>query len=47
MSGGIADAWAFVAAAYAVAGIGTFGLVGWSIVALRRAETRADQINRR
>ena len=43
MTGG----WAFVIAAYAVAGIGTFGLVGWALAALRRTEARADALSRR
>jgi hypothetical protein len=41
------DAWPFVIAAYAVAVAGTAGLIGWSLVALRRAEARADALTRR
>jgi len=40
-------AWPFVAGAYAVALVGTGTLLGWSIVALRRAERRADALDRR
>ena len=40
MTGG----WLFVTAAYAVAASGTFGLVAWSLIALRRAERRADAL---
>lgn len=41
------DAWPFVIAAYAVAVGGTAALTGWSIAALRRAEARADALDRR
>lgn len=41
------DAWPFVIAAYAVAIGGTAAVVGWSLVALRRAERRADTLDRR
>lgn len=41
------NAWPFVLAAYAVAIGGTVGLLGWSLLALRRAEKRANAINRR
>jgi len=40
------DAWPFVIAAYAVTVIATFGLLGFSLAALRRAETRADALDR-
>jgi len=40
------DAWPYVIAAYLVAVSGTVGLLGWSIVALRRAEGRADALDR-
>jgi hypothetical protein len=40
------DAWPYVIAAYAVAVSGTAGLLGWSIIALRHAEKRADAIDR-
>jgi hypothetical protein len=36
--------WAFIAGAYAVALIGTFGLAGWSFLAMRRAERAADAL---
>ncbi|NIJ06637.1 hypothetical protein FHS31_000219 [Sphingomonas vulcanisoli] len=39
--------WAFVLAAYAVAGVGTVVLTLWSIAALRRAERRADALRDR
>jgi hypothetical protein len=41
------DAWPFVIAAYAVAICGTIGLVAWSVIAMRRAEARADALDRR
>ena len=40
-------AWPFVIAAYAVAVGGTIALTGWTIAALRRAEARAETLNRR
>jgi hypothetical protein len=43
----IPHAWAFVIAAYAVALGGTAALLGWSIAALRRAERRAAELDRR
>lgn len=36
--------WAFVIAAYAVAGAGTLGLTGWSFAAMRRAERAAEAL---
>jgi hypothetical protein len=39
-------AWPYVIAAYAIAIGGTLGLVGWALVALRRAEARADALDR-
>jgi hypothetical protein len=39
--------WPFVIAAYALALVGTAGLVLASLVAMRRAERRADEITRR
>jgi hypothetical protein len=45
MSG--ASAWPFVLAAYGVALTGTILLVGWTLVALRRAERRAAALERR
>ncbi|UAK26345.1 hypothetical protein [Sphingomonas nostoxanthinifaciens] len=43
----IPHAWAFVAAAYAVAIGGSVALVVWAYAALRRAEARADALDRR
>ena len=40
------DAWPFVIAAYTVAVTATAGLLGISLVALRRAERRADALDR-
>lgn len=39
--------WPFVIAAYALAGVATIALTAWSIVALRRAERRADALRDR
>ena len=39
-------AWPFVIAAYAVSIGGTLGLVLWAYAALRRAEARADALDR-
>lgn len=36
--------WTFIAGAYAVALIGTFGLTGWSLAAMRRAERSVDAL---
>lgn len=36
------DQWLFVVAAYAIGVIGTGVLVGWSWLAMRRAERRRD-----
>lgn len=36
--------WPFVIAAYAVTLLGTLGLLLWSILAMRAAERRADEI---
>jgi hypothetical protein len=41
-----AVAWPFVIAAYAIAIGGTVGLAGWAFIALRRAEARADALDR-
>ena len=43
----VMNAWPFVIAAYAVMIVGTLGLVGWSIAAMRRAEKSADALDRR
>lgn len=37
------DPWPFVHAAYALGVIGTLVLVGWSWIAMRRAERRRDE----
>jgi nitrate reductase gamma subunit len=42
----VLTAWPFVIAAYAVAIGGTLALAGWALVALRRAEARADALDR-
>jgi len=39
--------WPFVTAAYAIALGGTFLLSLWSWLAMRRAETEAEQLSRR
>jgi hypothetical protein len=39
--------WPFVAAAYAVAAVGTIGLTLASFVAMRRAERAAEALRRR
>lgn len=36
--------WPFIAGAYAVAFIGAFGLTGWSLAAMRRAERSVDAL---
>ena len=36
--------WPFIAAAYALALIGTLGLTGWSFAAMRRAERAVDDL---
>lgn len=38
--------WAFVTAAYAVALIGTVGLLAWAFISMRRAEAAADELKR-
>ena len=40
------DPWPFVIAAYAIGVIGTLVLVGWSWLAMRRAERRRDGAGR-
>jgi len=37
------DQWPFVVAAYALGVVGTLLLVGWSWLAMRRAERRRDR----
>ena len=39
--------WPFVIAAYALTFVGTIALVGWSLVAMRRAEADAERVARR
>ena len=39
--------WAFVIAAYGVAGLATIGLVAWSYLAMRKAEADAEAAKRR
>ena len=39
--------WPFVIAAYAVAVIGTGGLVAWAIITMRRAERAAEALRRK
>jgi heme exporter protein CcmD len=39
--------WAFVIAAYAVTLTGMGGLVGWSLLSCRRAESQAERLGRR
>jgi heme exporter protein CcmD len=36
--------WPFIIAAYAITGIGMFGLLGWSLIAMRRAEKKVDDL---
>jgi Heme exporter protein D (CcmD) len=36
--------WPFIAGAYAVALVGTAGLAGWSLAAMRRAERAVDAL---
>lgn len=38
--------WAFVIAAYAITGTAVAGLIAWSFTAMRRAETRLDELTR-
>ncbi|WP_442680829.1 heme exporter protein CcmD [Sphingomonas sp. ASY06-1R] len=40
----ILNAWPFVIAAYGVTIAGTVGLVLWSLLAMRRAEARANAL---
>lgn len=39
--------WPFIAAAYAVTIVGTFGVLAASFVRMRRAERQADALTRR
>jgi hypothetical protein len=36
--------WPFIAGAYAVALLATFGLTGWSFAAMRRSEREAEAL---
>ncbi|MGZ8287048.1 MAG: heme exporter protein CcmD [Allosphingosinicella sp.] len=36
--------WPFIVGAYAIALLGTFGLTGWSLAAMRRAERAVDAL---
>lgn len=38
--------WAFVSAAYAVALVGTVGLLLWAYASMRNAEAAADELKR-
>lgn len=38
--------WSFVTAAYAIALLGTLGLLVWALVSMRKAEAAADQLKR-
>ena len=39
--------WTFVLAAYGLAALATFGLVGWAFLAMRGAEADAEAVKRR
>jgi hypothetical protein len=39
--------WPFVLAAYGLAALATFGLIGWSFLAMRSAEADAEAVKRR
>ena len=39
--------WPFVIGAYGLTLIATLGLVGWSLLSLRRAEKQVDSLSRR
>jgi len=41
------DQWAFVWAALAIGVIGTLVMVGWSLLAMVRAERRRDDVRRK
>ena len=40
------NAWPFIAAAYGLTALGTIGIAVASFAAMRRAETRAEQLRR-
>ena len=39
--------WAFVIAAYGLVGSATVGLIGWSVLSMRKAEADAEAAKRR
>lgn len=39
--------WPFIIAAYAITILGTGGMAIWSLIAMRRAEARADEVTGR
>lgn len=39
--------WDFVLAAYAIGLVGTVLLIGWALMAMRRAEQRRDKVKRK
>lgn len=41
------DQWDFVILAYVVGVLGTLAMVGWSWLAMRRAEKRRDKVKRK
>lgn len=41
------DQWTFVIAAYAVVIVGTLAMVGWSWIAMKRAEKRREETRRK
>jgi hypothetical protein len=43
---GAMNHWPFILAAYALTGMGTFGLLAWSLYTMRRAEKAADELRR-
>ena len=36
--------WSFIVAAYVLTGLSTFGMLVWSLTAMRRAEGRVDAL---
>lgn len=41
------DQWHFVYAALAIGAVATIALVAWSLLAMRRAESRRDEVKKR
>lgn len=41
------DPWTFVVASYAIGVGATLGMVGWSLLTMRRAEKRRDEARKR